>query len=158
MKRKTKKKIGWKTLILSLIVVYIVAAIGSLFTSNNTNTQWYNSIRPSITPPNWVFPIVWNILFFLIALSLYCAWIKSKNKKPIIFAFGINFILNILWSFLYFHLKNPLLAFIDIILLIISIIIMILITYKINKKSSYLLVPYLLWVLFASVLNYLSIK
>lgn len=153
-----KPKKNWKILLVSLIVVYLVAFVGSIFTSQNTDSEWYNSIRPSITPPNWIFPIVWNVLFFLIALSLYFAWFYSnKNQKTkIIMVFGINFILNILWSLFYFGMKNPLLAFFDLILLEFSILGMIYVTSKINKKSSYLLVPYFLWVSFAGVLNYLS--
>ncbi len=150
----------WKTLIVCLILVFAVAIIGSLFTSSSTDTEWYQEIRPSITPPNWVFPIVWNILFFLIALSLYFSWTsgKKRQKKKIALVFLINFILNILWSALYFGLRNPLLAFIEIIILELSIIAMVIITYKISKKSSYLLFPYLIWVGFAIVLNFLSIK
>ena len=145
-------------MILSLVIVYLVAFLGSLFTSPVTDSQWYESIKPAITPPNWVFPIVWNILFFLIALSLYLSWTnsKKKDKKKIITAFSINFILNIFWSVLYFGLKNPLLSFFELILLWISILAMILVTYNINKTSSYLLWPYLAWVSFAGVLNYLS--
>jgi tryptophan-rich sensory protein len=150
-------RIQWKKLILSLIIVYATAIIGSLFTSGNTSGEWYNSIRPSITPPNWIFPIVWNILFLLIAISLYLAWAKNKENKKIAIVFGINFLLNILWSYLYFTLKNPLLALIEIIILETSIIAMILVTYKIDKKAAYLLIPYLLWVGFATILNYLSI-
>ena len=154
-----KRGINWKILISSLLIVYAVAFIGSIFTSQNTDSEWYQSIKPDITPPNWVFPIVWNILFFLIALSLYFAWINAKNpqKKKIALVFGINFILNILWSVFYFGMQNPLIAFIEIIFVLISILSMIFTTYKINKTSSYLLIPYLLWVGFASVLNYLSI-
>ncbi|MBU4308835.1 MAG: tryptophan-rich sensory protein [Nanoarchaeota archaeon] len=153
-----KSKTNWKVLILCLIIVYLVALIGSIFTSLNTSTDWYNSVRPSITPPNWVFPIVWNILFFLIACSLYLAWINSKNKdkSKLAWVFGINFFLNILWSVLYFGLKNPLLSFFELILLEASIVGMILITKKISKKSSYLLWPYLIWVAFAGILNFLS--
>lgn len=153
-----KRGINWKVLITSLIIVFLVAFLGSLFTSQNTNSEWYQEIKPSITPPNWVFPVVWNILFFLIALSLYFSWINSnkKQKKKISLVFGINFILNILWSFLYFGLQNPSLAFYEIIILEASIITMIYTTYKINKTSSYFLIPYLLWVSFATVLNYLS--
>lgn len=153
------KKINWKVLIISLLIVYGIALIGGLFTSGNTSGEWYESIKPSITPPNWVFPIVWNILFFLIALSLYFAWInaKKKDKKNIIIVFGINFLLNILWSVLYFGLKTPLYAFIEILIFWISIISMIYVTYKIDKKAAYLLIPYLLWVSFAIILNYLSI-
>jgi len=154
------KKINWKILIICLIIVYLVAFIGSLFTSSNTNSEWYESIKPSITPPNWVFPIVWNILFFLIGLSLYFVWINARNnemKKKIEIVFGINFILNIFWSFLYFKLQNPLYALIEIFFLEVSIIFMIFISYKIDKKAGWFLVPYLLWVGFAIVLNYLSV-
>ena len=65
MKKRAKKKINLKILLLSFVMVYAVAFIGSLFTSQGVNTDWYESIKPSMTPPNWVFPIVWNILFFL---------------------------------------------------------------------------------------------
>lgn len=147
--------INWKTLVVSLVVVYLVAFIGSLFTSSNTNSEWYKSIKHSITPPNWVFPIVWNILFFLIALSLYFLWIKKKERNKIIVIYAINFVLNILWSVLFFSLKAPLIAFFELILLWFSIILMLAISYRIDKKSFFLLIPYLAWVSFASVLNYL---
>lgn len=153
-----KKRINWKVLVLSLLVVYFVAFVGSLFTSPVTNSEWYDSVKPSITPPSWVFPIVWNILFFLIALSLYFSWINSgKDVRKVIFVFGINFLLNIFWSVLYFGLKNPFYAFIEIFFLWISIVSMIYVSYNIDKKAGWLLVPYLLWVSFAMVLNYLSI-
>jgi benzodiazapine receptor len=153
-----KKKVNWKVLIISLIIVYAVAFIGSLFTSSNVNTNWYESIKPAITPPSFVFPIVWNILFFLIALSLYFAWIKAnkKQKQKIAIIFGINFFLNVLWSVFFFTMKNPLLSFFELVLLLWpSILVMILLTWKIKKLSAYLLIPYLLWVSFAGILNYL---
>ena len=155
-----KKKVNWKVLVFSFLIVFAIAFSGSLFTAPNTDTEWYNSIRPEITPPNWVFPIVWNILFILIALSLYFSWISAKNKKAkrkIIMVFGINFILNIFWSILYFGLKNPFLALIEIFFLWSSIMLMVYVVYNINRKAGYLLIPYLLWVSFAIVLNYLSV-
>ena len=94
-----KKRVDWKILVLCLVIVYAIAFIGSLFTSQNVNSSWYESIKPGITPPNYVFPIVWNILFFLIAISLYFAWTSSKNKtqrKTVAWIFGINFFLNLL--------------------------------------------------------------
>ncbi len=153
-----KKRVDWKVLILSLVIVYAIAIIGSLFTSSSVNSSWYENIKPEITPPNWIFPVVWNILFFLIAISLYLAWIHSdkNNKKRIALVFGINFILNILWSVLYFGLRNPAVAFIEIIFLWSSILLMIKVTFNINRISSYLLIPYLVWVSFAVVLNWLS--
>ncbi len=157
---KNENKSKLKILIICLVIVYLVAFIGSIFTSQGTDSEWFEQIRPSITPPDYVFPIVWNILFFLIALSLYFAWINSKNKenkRKIILVFGINFILNIFWSVFYFALRSPLCAFIDLILLFISIIFMIYVTADIDRISSYLLIPYSLWVGFAGILNYLSI-
>ncbi|MFH1801248.1 MAG: TspO/MBR family protein [archaeon] len=151
-------KIRWKILIFFLIIVFSIAFIGGLFTSSNTKTDWYESIKPSITPPDYVFPIVWNILFFMIALSLYLAWTNSKNKKikkKVAVIFGINLLLNLFWSVLFFGLRSPEFAFYELILLWASIFVMISINYKINKTSAYLLIPYLFWVSFAGILNYL---
>jgi len=99
-------------------------------------------------------------LFFLIGLSLYFAWMKAKpiQKKLVAEVFAVNLIFNIVWSILYFGLHNVLYAFIEIFILWISIVWMIIVTWKIDKKAAYLLVPYLLWVSFAIILNYLSIK
>ena len=153
-----KRKINIAVLIACLVIVYFVAFLGSIFTSGNTNSAWYQQNKPSITPPNWVFPIVWTALFFLIALSLYFAWTSKKADKPkIILVFTINFMLNIFWSILYFSLKNPTASFIELIFLWLSVLLMVVVTYKIERKSAYLLLPYLIWVLFAGVLNYLTI-
>ena len=150
------KKAG--VLAICFLIVIAVASLGSMFTSSAVKSSWYQSIKPSITPPNYVFPIAWTILFLLIAVSMYFAWTNAKKQKKTVAAvFGINFFLNILWSALYFGMKNPLLAFIEIILLWISILTMIIALWKIDRKSSYLIVPYFLWVSFASVLNFLSI-
>jgi tryptophan-rich sensory protein len=140
--------------------MYLSAGIGSIFTSSKTNGEWYKSIRPSITPPGWVFPIVWNILFLLMALSLYSSWTKTKDnalRSKIFSFFGINLCLNILWSLFYFQLQSPLLAFFDLILLWASILVLIFLSWKKNRKASLLLIPYLVWVSFAAVLNFLSI-
>lgn len=159
MKKRVKKKvINWKVLILSFVFVYFFAFIGSLLTSNSVKSNWYEIIKPSITPPSWVFPVVWNILFFLISISFYLSWMSStKTHKKVLLIFGLNLFLNALWSFLFFFLKNPTFAFIEIFFLEASIVFMLLTTYKINKTSCYLLIPYLLWVAFAIFLNYLSI-
>ncbi len=154
-----QNKHHWKPFIISVIIVFAVAALGNLFTAKVVDTPWYESIRPALTPPNWVFPVVWNILFFLIAVSLYLSWIHSKKdeKKIVAGEFGVNLFLNALWSFLFFGLKSPLFAFVCLIFLWVSIISMIYVTWKINRKASYALVPYLLWVSFAGVLNFLII-
>ncbi len=156
MKKRGKRII---TLIICIFIAFIPGIIGSFFTSSQTQSDWYQDTRPPLTPPNYVFPIVWNILFLLIAVSLFISWTSSKKnqKKKIAIVFGLNLFFNTIWSILYFGLQNPTLAFIDIIALLITIILMIITTWKIKKTASYLLIPYLLWVSFASVLNYLSI-
>ena len=152
-------KIRWKVLVICLVSVYFFALVGTILMQNQSSSTWYNQIRPTITPPNFVFPIVWTILFFLIGISLYLAFInsKKKNKKKIIFLFVLNLAFNTIWTYFYFNLHNPLLAFVDIILIELTIIYLIIFTYKISRLSSYLLYPYLIWVSFASILNYLSI-
>jgi translocator protein len=155
------KEFNFGVFIVCLLIVFlIVGGIGTLFTSSKVNTVWYSLIKPSITPPNWVFPIAWNILFLLITFSLYFAWTSAKNKKQkakVAILFGINFVLNVLWSALFFGLKQTQLALICIILLWLSILSIMLLMDKISRKSSWLLVPYLVWVAFASILNSLIV-
>lgn len=150
-----KKGINWKVLIASLVIVFAISFIGSLFTSGNTNSSWYLENKPSFTPPSIVFPIVWPILYFLMALSLYFTWIKAKKseKMKVATIFGINLIANALWSYLFFGIKNPLLSFIDIIIIFATIVGMIFVAGRIDRKAGWLLVPYLIWVSFATILN-----
>jgi tryptophan-rich sensory protein len=127
---------------------------------NETQGSWYESKRTSLTLPNWVFPVVWNILFVLIALSLFYAYTEAKTKtlKGEVFAlFGINMILNASWSILFFKIKSPGLALVDLALIWISIIVIMIKNWNISRKSSWLLLPYLLWVSFAGILNFLAI-
>lgn len=152
-----KRGINWKVLVSCLVIVYAVALVGGLFTSGNTNSDWYNSVKPTITPPGWVFPIVWNILYFLIALAIYFVWVAAKNKstkKSIAILFGINLFFNAFWSYFFFGLQKPASAMVDLILIWISIIPLFILTWRIDKKSTWLLAPYFLWVTFAGVLNW----
>jgi translocator protein len=153
------KIINWKVLIGSLIAVSTTALVGSFFTSSRVNTDWYQTIKPALTPPNYVFPIVWNILFLMIAFSLYFAWIGSsqEEKSKIKFVFGLNFFLNVMWSFFYFHLMNPLAGFFALMALWLSIVLLMINVARVSKTSMYLLIPYLIWVSFAGILNFLSI-
>ncbi|MGC9309665.1 MAG: TspO/MBR family protein, partial [Candidatus Nanoarchaeia archaeon] len=128
----------WKYFIVAIVSIFLVAFIGSLFTNTG---EWYESIKPDITPPGWVFPVVWNILFLLIAISFYLAMVSSDKKeiKKVVIVFIINFILNILWSYFFFSLQKPFFAFIELILLWFSILVMIYVTAGINKISPILL-------------------
>ena len=151
---------SWKTLVVCLIIVFGVGFSGSLLANGETSSSWYESVKPSITPPGWVFPIVWNILFALIALSLWVAWTKAtpKQRTTLTLWFGANLVLNALWSLFYFGMHRPDIAFIDLLLLWITIVGMIYASGKIDKRAGWLLVPYLVWVSFAGVLNYLTLS
>ena len=144
-------------LIISILICQGAGAIGSLFTSPAIST-WYAIIqKPSFNPPNWIFAPVWILLFLLMGLSLYLIWSKGfkyKGTKIAIFVFFVQLILNVLWSILFFALQSPLYAFIEIIILWFMILLTIISFYRVSKITIYLLLPYIIWVSFALVLNF----
>lgn len=142
----------WK-LIISILLPFLASAIGGFFTVDSISTWYAGLIKPSFNPPNWIFGPVWSILYLLMGISLYLVWIKKYNK-PAFMLFGIQLFLNALWSILFFGMRMPLFAFIEIIFLWIAILMTIIFFYRINKISAYLLIPYILWVSFAAVLNF----
>jgi tryptophan-rich sensory protein len=149
------KKIDWKGLILLFLFVHVFALIGSFFT--NTKSDWYHSIKLSLIPPGFVFGIVWTILFLLIWISFYLALTKSKKEYEIVVltAFFLNLVLNAIWSIIFFGMQSPIAAFVELIVLWLSIGLMMIVSLKVSKLSAWLLLPYLVWVSFAGVLNYL---
>lgn len=138
------------TLISSLCII-LTAYLGGKFTKSNVNNSWYNCIKPNITPPNYIFPIVWTILYIFL-IKVFKDILDSKNKLLIIL-FVINLLLNISWTYFYFGQKDIKNAFIIILLILTTSII---ILYK-NKNNKLLYLPYVLWIGFATCLNYLSI-
>ena len=115
---------------------------------------YYNLTKPPLAPPDWIFPPVWSILYFsmLVALLLYL-FKPAQNKKSGYIYFAVQLILNLLWTPAFFYLQNIVLALIVIILLDIFVILTIKSFYKISKISGLILIPYLLWILFATYLN-----
>lgn len=136
-------------LIFSIGICLGAGVLGMFFTVSAIPT-WYQTLdKPSFSPPNWVFGSVWTILYILMGISLYLVW--TKRKIPSVF--WIQLILNAIWSIIFFGLKNPTLALVDIIALWIAIVLTIKAFSKINKLAGNLLYPYLAWVSFATVLN-----
>jgi len=151
-----KKKIDWLKLVISIAIPLLAGFIGSFFTSESVST-WYQTItKPSFNPPSWVFGPVWTTLFILMGIALYLVWTKGWKKDEVkigIYFFSAQMVLNILWSFLFFYLQKPLYSFIEIIILWLAIFGTILTFYKVDKRTLYLLLPYILWVSFAAFLN-----
>jgi len=143
-------------LVASVILCQIAGFLGSLFTTPAIPT-WYKTLnKPFFTPPNWIFSPVWISLFILMGISLFFVWRRTDHPKfkiSFIFFF-VQLILNILWSIAFFGLQSPLLGLVDIILLWIAILLTLQIFLKISKFAGVLLIPYLLWVSFATLLNF----
>jgi tryptophan-rich sensory protein len=149
------KEIHWGSLLFCVGGIVLIGSISGLANVGNI-TGWFATInKPSFNPPNYLFGPVWTMLYILMGISLYLILQSPKtdarNTALIIFAFQMA--LNFSWSFLFFYFKWPGIAFIEIIIMWIAIIMMIMTFYQIKPLAAYLQVPYFLWVSFASVLN-----
>jgi len=145
---------NFKKLIIALILPQLAGIIGSVFTISSIPT-WYATLnKPFFNPPNWVFGPVWILLYFLMGISLYLVWESKKENKKALRIFGIQLALNTLWSIVFFGFHSPIGALIVIFALLMSIAVTILEFMKISKKVGYLLIPYILWTSFATLLNF----
>jgi tryptophan-rich sensory protein len=143
-------------LVMSIVLCQLAGVLGSLFTSPAIPT-WYKTLnKPFFTPPDWIFGPVWISLFILMGISLFMIWRRQDHprfKLTLVF-FLIQLILNILWSVAFFGLRSPLLGLVDIVLLWVAILLMIQHFSKVSGMAGFLLLPYLLWVGFAALLNF----
>ena len=145
--------VKWKELIVSVAISLGVGALSGYLTKNSMSL-YQELVKPPLTPPGWVFPVVWTILFALMGISAYLIYISdSKDKAQALQIYAIQLMLNFLWSLVFFNMQAYLLAFLILIFLWISIIAMIKIFYEINPIAGKLQIPYLLWVTFAGYLN-----
>lgn len=144
-------------LIIALIIPQLFAIIGSLFTIT-TEGSWYSLLlKPGFNPPNWLFGPVWTLLYLLMGIAAFLIWRQGLEKKEIRFSlliFIFQLALNLFWSFIFFTLKSPAIAFTEIISLWFAILATTLAFYQISKPAAYLLIPYIIWVSFAAFLNY----
>lgn len=158
MTEKTGKK-ALKTIFNAAVFITICQAaglIGTIFTMPSIPT-WYETLnKPPFTPPNWLFGPAWLTLYTMMGIAITLIW--NRKDKPsaskAINLFFVHLVLNALWSPIFFGAKLLFPAFIIIISIDIFIIILIRQFYKINKIAAYLMVPYFLWVSFASALNF----
>lgn len=143
-------------LFFSIGVCFLAAAAGSAFTMESINTWYVTLNKPFFNPPNWVFGPVWTLLYLLMGISLYLVWITKtgkEKKRQAITLFFIQLGFNVLWSILFFGLKSPSAALLGIIVLWMAIILTIRNFLGVSKLAAWLLIPYLAWVSFATILN-----
>lgn len=141
-------------LILCILLPLLVGGVSGFFTSQSI-PNWYVYLnKPSFNPPNYLFGPVWTLLYILMGISFYLIINKPKVNWLLVSIFITQLILNFFWSFIFFNAHNLGLALVEIIILWASILTMIILFYKINKWAAILNIPYLLWVSFATLLNY----
>ena len=144
-------------LVASILVCLLAGIIGSFFTQPAI-PGWYASLnKPSFNPPNWIFGPVWTFLYITMGIAAFLIWKTGLNNplvKIALVIFIIQLILNSVWSIAFFGFKSPFAGLIIIIFLWIAIITTMFFFYKVSKPAMFLLIPYILWVSFAAVLNY----
>ncbi|MBS1519156.1 MAG: tryptophan-rich sensory protein [Bacteroidetes bacterium] len=148
-------------LIISIALCQLAGIIGSFFTMDAI-PGWYAGLnKPGINPPNWIFGPVWITLYFLMGISLFLVWkedLKNSRIKKAFIIFMIQLVFNTLWSVIFFGTQSIAGGLIVIVILWILIMITINSFIKISKPAAALLMPYLLWVSFAALLNYFIFK
>jgi benzodiazapine receptor len=144
-------------LIICVLICQVVGILSSFFNIKSIPGWYSKQKKPKFNPPNWIFGPVWTLLYLLMGISIYLVLVSGAIEKQTslaIIVFLIQLFLNFLWSGIFFGMKKPLLAFFEIILLLVSIIINLIVFYPISELAAYLLIPYLLWVSFAALLNF----
>jgi len=151
-------KLNIPKLVICIGVCFVFAFAGSTFTPV-PGSEWYYSIlkKPSWNPPDWLFPPAWSLLFLLMGIALYLVvdkWSEKTDVKSALTAFGVQLLLNFSWSAAFFGLHSPSKALVVIVLLWLAIVLTIVKFKAVSPTAGYLLIPYLLWVSFASFLNF----
>jgi tryptophan-rich sensory protein len=143
-------------LVAAFAICFAASAIGGLLTE--PNLPWYDTLaQPGFAPPNSVFPVVWTILYAMMAVAVWrfwCAEGRDEDRKLGLIAFAIQLVLNVAWSFAFFWLRSPASGLVVILLLLLAITVTIVLFDRSSRSAALLLVPYLLWVCFATALNF----
>jgi tryptophan-rich sensory protein len=151
-------KLNVPKLALCIGLCFVFAFAGGTFTPQ-PGSEWYYHVlqRPSWNPPDWLFPPAWTLLFILMGTALYLVVMQGIENKPVksaLAVFGVQLLLNLGWSALFFGLHSPLFALVDIVLLWLAIVLTIVKFRAVSPLAGNLLIPYILWVSFASFLNF----
>ena len=155
MNQRTESKTNWKELLIFLAIPLGVGILSALISMNGMK-NFDQVAQPALTPPSWLFPVAWTILYLLMGYASYLVWRSRASKKQIEKAltwYGAQLAANFLWSPLFFQWKMYLAALILLIVLVVLVVITLLRFRQLNATAGWLLVPYLCWLLFAGYLN-----
>jgi len=143
-------------LIISVGICVLGGFVGSFFTASSVGS-WYAALKkPALNPPSWIFAPVWTVLYIMMGVSAFLIWkqgLGNDNVKMALTIFMLQLALNFVWSPVFFGMKSPLIGLVIIILMWCAILATIILFHRISQPAAYLLVPYLLWVSFATYLN-----
>lgn len=145
-------RIQWKKLLICIAIPLIVGAFSASLTAGSMESFGMIN-KPPLSPPGWLFPVVWTILYTLMGIASYLVITSGKPLGNAMIFYGVQLFFNFLWSIIFFNLENYLLAFIWLVVLLILIIITTVKFYRISNVAGYLMIPYILWVTFAGYLN-----
>jgi benzodiazapine receptor len=145
----------WLALGILLGLVFAISALGSLVTVPKISSWYAGLIKPSFNPPSWVFGPVWTILYVIMAIAAWRIWLRpaSKARRAALVWFGVQLALNAVWSPIFFGLEQPRLALAIIMALLITLAMAVFRFFSVDLLAGWMLVPYLAWTGFASVLN-----
>lgn len=150
------KKTNWKLLLLCIAVPLAVGGLSALLTKDNMLMFEYIR-KPALSPPAWLFPLVWTALYILMGIASYLAAVAhapAENKKSALVFYALQLVFNFFWPIAFFNLEAFLFALIWLLILWVLIIITSVKFFRIDKRAGWLMLPYLLWVSFAAYLNY----
>lgn len=144
--------IQWKKLFVCIAIPLVVGGLSAALTKDSM--ELYETVqKPALTPPGWIFPVVWTILFVLMGIASYLILTTEKSKDTALRIYGLQLAVNFFWSILFFNLQQYQLSFFWLLLLWLLVFITTVLFYQISKPAGYLMLPYLFWVTFAGYLN-----
>lgn len=144
-------------LVISILIPLLTGSIAGFFTTTGVKGWYATAVKPSFNPPNWIFAPVWTVLYVLMGIAFYLIWKQEANKltkQTAYILFAVQLLLNFCWSFIFFSLHQTGWALVEIIVMWLAILFTILWFAKISVPAAWLLVPYISWVSFATVLNF----
>lgn len=145
-------KIQWKKPVLCIAIPLAVGGLSALLTRDGMQAfQMLN--KPALSPPGWLFPVVWTILYVLMGIASYLVLTSGRPHRSALTVYGIQLVFNFFWSIIFFNLEAYLFSFIWLVVLWLLILMTMLRFFRISRPAGYMLLPYLLWVTFAGYLN-----
>jgi tryptophan-rich sensory protein len=143
-------------LLISILIAEAVGLLSGFLGRSNVNT-YMELNKPSFAPPGWLFPIVWIILYLLMAIAAYRIWMKGEQGEDVNEAlkfYSLQLVFNFFWSIIFFRFELYGVAFFELLILLLLVIYTTYLFYKIDPLAAYLMIPYLLWLSYAGILNY----